>query len=241
MDRVHKIPRIWSNRELARVAHLFCGKVANISGWKDIDKEGRRYRDYFCNAESYTITNYRAEARGFQGFENEIFLDLEQDLPDGLVQAFDTVFNHTTLEHIYHFEKAFANLCSMTRDVVIIVVPFLQRYHSDYGDYWRFSPLAVKRLFEDNGLEVVYQSFNSHRMSSVYVFTIAARHPEKWTPHFNWTFTCVDARAGGTEPYIGFHAIPNARYRFQGWVKRVIRLPGRLIKQMVSRRRSEIS
>ncbi|MBN2130797.1 MAG: hypothetical protein JW741_14945 [Sedimentisphaerales bacterium] len=202
--------------------------------------EGRRYRDYFRNAESYTITNYKAEVKGMQGFPNEIFLDLEQDLPGDLVQAFDTVFNHTTLEHIYHFQTAFSNLCRMTTDVVIIVLPFLQKYHSDYGDYWRFSPLAVKRLFDDNGLEVVYQSFNSHRMSSVYTFTIAARHPEKWTRHFNWTFTCVDAGVRGSEPYIGSHAIPNFRYRLHGRIKRTLRWPGRWMRQMVARKKAEV-
>ena len=241
MDRVYKIPRTWSNRELEKVAHLFGGRVANVSGWKDIDREGRRYRDYFCNAESYTITNYRAEVKGLQGFPNEIFLDLEQDLAGDLVGAFDTVFNHTTLEHIYHVHTAFANLCKMTKDVVIIVLPFLQKYHSDYEDYWRFSPLAVKRLFEDNGLEVVYQSFNSHRMSSVYTFTIAAKYPDRWTRHFDWTFTCVDPRAKGSEPYIGSHAIPNFRYHIHGQIKRILRLPGRWMKQIASPQKDRVS
>lgn len=241
MDRVHRIPRIWSNRELERVSHLFCGKVANVSAWKDMDKEGRRYRDYFRNAQSYTITNYRAEARGFQGSEGEIFLDLEQDLPADLVQAFDMVFNHTTLEHIYHFQTAFSNLCRMTKDVVILVVPFLQKYHSDYGDYWRFSPLAVKRLFEDNGLTVVYQSFNSHPMSSVYVFTVAARNPDKWSRHFDWTFTCVDAQAEGPEPYVGSHAIPNFRHEWHNRIERMLRSPGRWMKRIGSRERGEVS
>lgn len=213
VDRIHRLPRIWSNRELAQYAHLFAGDIANVSGWKDIDKEGRHYRDYFVNAASYTITNYKAEARGFQGGEGEIFLDLSAELPPELVGRFDVAFNHTTLEHIYEAHAAFANLCRMTKDIVIVVLPFLQQYHTDYGDYWRFSPLAVKRLCEDNGLEVVYQSFNSHRMSSVYVFTIATKQPERWRGRFDWKFSCTDPEGRGSEPYIGCRALPNIGHR----------------------------
>lgn len=231
-DRVHRVPRIWSNRELARFAHLFSGDVANVSGWKDIDKEGRRYRDYFVNASSYTITNFKAEARGFQGYQGEIFLDLEKELCDELRQRFAAVFNHTTLEHVFDVKTAFANLCDLSKDIVIVVLPFLQQYHSDYGDYWRFTPLAAKRLFEENGLTVLYQSFNSEKSSSVYIFTIASRHPERWREHFDWSFSCTDPSGKGDEPFIGCHAIPNTLYRWK-------RLLGKLLnpKRMLLGRR----
>ncbi len=229
IDRIHRLPRIWSNRELARFAHLFHGDVVNVSAWKDIDKEGRRYRDYFINAGSYTITNYKAEARGFQGEEGEIFLDLEADLPSELHLRFDVVFNHTTLEHIYRVDKAFANLCRMSKDIVILVVPFLQPYHGNYGDYWRFTPLVIKRLFEENGFYLVYQSFNNHRMSSVYIFSIATRWPDRWKDYFDWEFTYIEPKARGPEPYIGARAIPNWPHRIYAgllskgkrWLQRV--------------------
>lgn len=214
IDRVHRLPRVWSNRELARFAPMFGGDVVNVSGWKDIDKEGRRYRDYFSNAASYSITNYRAEARGFQDAEGEIFLDLEQPLPPGLEGRFDVVFNHTTLEHVYALHTAFGNLCRMSRDAVILVVPFIQQFHADYGDYWRLSPMAVKRLFEDNGYTLLYLSFNSHRNASVYVFAIASRQPERWAGRFDYRFSCRDPIGGGPEPMIGCRAIPNDRHRF---------------------------
>ena len=210
IDRIHRLPRVWSNAELARFAPLFSGRVVNVSAWKDVDKEGRRYRDYFTAATSYSITNYHAEARGWQGTAEEIFLDLEQPLPAGLEQDFDVVFNHTTLEHIFDLRQAFANLCGMSRDVVILVVPFLQPYHTDYGDYWRFSPLAVKRLFDEQGMELNYLSFNSHRAAAVYVFAIASRYPERWRQHFpDFHFSLLDPTGRDPEPYVGCHAIPN--------------------------------
>jgi hypothetical protein len=67
VDRIHCLPRIWSNRELARLAGWFPGDVVNVSAWRDEDKEGRHYRDYFTAATHYNLTNYKPEMRGFQG------------------------------------------------------------------------------------------------------------------------------------------------------------------------------
>jgi hypothetical protein len=219
IDRIHRLPRVWSNRELARFAHLFYGDLVNVSGWTDMDKEGRHYKDYFVNARSYTITNYKSEARGFQGYSNEVFLDLEGELPPNLYQAYDAAFNHTTLEHVYAIERAFSNLCSLSKDIVIVVVPFLQQYHAAYGDYWRFTPLAIKRMFEDNGFALVYQSFNSHKRSSIYTFNIASRRPETWRDRIEWSFSYIDPKGSGLEPYIGCRAIPNWGHRLRRLLK----------------------
>jgi len=208
VDRVHRLPRRWSNQELRRFASLFHGEIVNVSAWKDVDKEGRHYRDYFSNATSYTITNYKAEFRGLQGAEGEIYLDLEQDLPAELVARWDVVFNHTTLEHVYDFRSAFDNLCRMTRDVLIVVVPFLQPYHSDYGDYWRFSPLAIKRMLEERGVRPLYVSFNGHLASAVYVFAIGSRQPERWAARIAAPFGVVEPTGAGKEPFIGCNALP---------------------------------
>lgn len=221
IDRVHRLPRIWSNRELQKFAHLFHGDIVNVSAWKDIDKEGGRYRDYFVNASSYTMTNFKAEARGFQGYQDEIFLDLEKELPRELNQRFDVVFNHTTLEHIYDVKTAFSNLCRLSKDCVILVLPFLQQYHTDYGDYWRFTPLAIKKMFEENGCELLYQRFNSDKMSSVYVISIASKYPDKWRDNFKWSFSCTEPKGRKTELDIGCRALPNMGYRCRRFLDRI--------------------
>jgi len=96
----------------------------------------------------------------------------------------------------------------MTRDVLVIVLPFLQPYHSPYGDYWRFSPLAVDRMCKDNQMSLLYCSFNEHWFSSVYLFAIAAKHPERWKQHF-------PAEPGVKSPITGrragWSAIPSLR------------------------------
>lgn len=228
VDRRFRLPRIWSNRELEKIAPLFHGDVVNVSAWKDEDKEGRHYRDYFSHAASYGLTNWRSEARGFQNGPNEIFLDLEQDLPRELIGRFDVVFNHTTLEHIYHVHQAFKNLCLLSRDIVIVCVPFLQPYHSDYGDYWRFSPLALKRLYQDNGFQVLYLSWNKHRMSSVYVFAVGSRHPERWRAHFG-EMPPLDESLWHQESGIGYSAVPNLIHRLGKYPRRWLKKLGSII------------
>ncbi|MDO9450725.1 MAG: hypothetical protein Q7J21_09590 [Rugosibacter sp.] len=73
-------PRNWSNAELRKLAPLFDGAVINVSGWRDEDKTGGHYRDYFHSAKSYGLSNYRGKS-GITGAESEVFIDLEADLP----------------------------------------------------------------------------------------------------------------------------------------------------------------
>lgn len=222
IDRKYRLPRVWSNEEIKKFAMLFSGDIVNVSGWKDKDKAGRHYRDYFKNAATYTITNYEAKMKGFQGNEGEILLDLAHDPPSGLVGRFDVVFNHTTLEHIYDFSAAFKNLCSLTKDVVMIVVPFLQEMHGTYGDYWRFSPSAVKNLFEENGLTLLYLSFNNHKNASVYVFAIASKNAAKWESKIHNEFSYRGDRStyDCDKNYIGSYAVQNTRYCLKALLKR---------------------
>lgn len=231
IDRKFRIPRIWSNRELARFAPLFTGSVINVSAWKDEDKEGRRYRDYFTSASSYHISNFVAEARGFQGGENEVFLDLTGPLPADFSRAFDCVFNHTTLEHIYEVHKAFANLCEMSRDAVIVVVPFLQQMHAEYGDFWRFTPTTLERMFKENGFTPIHTAFNNEFMASVYVLMVAVRDPKAWHSRLPGNSLSDGTVPFGAETkwpdpfdhFVGCNAVPSVSSGIVYWLRRRIK------------------
>lgn len=181
--------RIWSNACLRKYADYFSGDICNVSAANDEDKEGNKYRDYFHNAKKYYITNWGGY-RGFNGSEGEIFLNLEEDLPSELVERFDVIFNHTTLEHIYHMDKAFENMCLMAKDVCIVVVPFLQEVHisESYDDYWRFTPYAMQKMFAQNGYSLVVCEHNNEFDTAVYLFCIGIRdsklikYSENFTP-----------------------------------------------------------
>jgi hypothetical protein len=174
--------REWSNRELRRFSAELGGAVVNVSGAHDDDKQGRRYRDYFPAASSYDITNYKG-FRGTTGSHGEIFLDLTDELPPELHRRFDVVVNHTTLEHVYDVHTAFRRLCEMTRDLVIVVVPFVQVTHwsDSFGDFWRFTPMGLRRMYEDNDLTVVHEAAGPRHGEPIYLLFVGSRHPERWT------------------------------------------------------------
>jgi len=182
-ERRFRLARRWSNRELRRLAPAFGGHVVNVSGWNDEDKEGGTYRSYFSAASRYTLTNHAGE-RGFGGRDGERLLDLSQPPPQDLERSFDVVFNHTTLEHIFEARQAFANLCRLSRDVVIVVVPFAQQQHetASFGDYWRFTPSCLRQLYAENGLGVVYEAESPDADAASYLLFVGARQPELWRP-----------------------------------------------------------
>lgn len=175
--RAFRLPRVWSNEVLRTIGDRFEGDVINVSGWKDSDKQSARYRDYFPNARSYTISNYVGERGGSDCDLDFTPLDLTQPLPPNLKRRFDVVFNHTTLEHVFEVQTAFSNLCEMSRRFVIVVVPFAQEVHEtkSYGDYWRITPSGLRKLFDANGMHMVYSDVNMHRNSGVYVLAVGSR------------------------------------------------------------------
>ena len=181
VDRQFRITRLWSNRQMKKLAPLFAGDVVNVSAWDDRDKEGGKYKNYFSKASGYYYTNYTG-TRGYQQQENEYLVDLTKDLPKELYQRFDVVFNHTTLEHIFDIRKAFENLCNMTKDVSIVVVPFSQVQHEteSYKDYWRFTPSCMREMFRENGLEVIYEAESKDKKAAIYLLFVASRNPRKW-------------------------------------------------------------
>jgi len=176
--------RSWSNKELKKIAHLFEGDIVNVSGWEDKDKEGDFYRNYFTNKRSYSITNYSLGHRYFGKDLKEIELDLEKELPSYLVGNFDVVFCHTTLEHIFEIKKAFQNLCLMSRDIVIVVVPFIQQQHEapeyNFRDYWRFTPSCLRKLFEINKMGTIYEATNNEPHAVNYLFFVGSKKPDRW-------------------------------------------------------------
>ena len=120
VDSKFRKPRIWSNKELIKFKDFFYGDALNVSGWQDLDKEGSTYRNkYFVNCDNYYISNFKSSDRGYQGnLRNEFFLDLESNLPKELLFKFNIVFNHTTLEHVFNFKKAFENICNLSNDLL---------------------------------------------------------------------------------------------------------------------------
>lgn len=189
-------PRTFSNRMLRQYAKHFSGNIINVSGWDDRDSEGGFYQDYFSSRTNYTVSNMGISDKGFGSLKGkniaEIELDLEAPLSTDRSRAYDVVFNHTTLEHIFEFDTAFTNLCDMSKDALIIVVPLLQQIHiaGSFGDYWRPTTLALMKLCKKNGFTPLVITTNDQPFFPVYCFLIAVRDPKKYegkvTPSFDF-------------------------------------------------------
>ncbi|WP_413683547.1 hypothetical protein [Prochlorococcus sp. MIT 1011] len=179
--RDYREARIWSNTVLRKVGYLFKGNIVNISGWKDEDKQGGFYKNYFPNSKSYSITNYGEGVRGDLE-DGQMQLDLESKLPKELIDYADVVFNHTTLEHVFDIFTAFRNLSLMTNDILILVVPAIQEEHysDSLGDYWRFMSGSILKLLEKNKLTPLTFTSTPYRNCSIYHFIIASKKPERW-------------------------------------------------------------
>ena len=181
-------PRRWSNREIRRLGTLFKGRIVNVSGWRDEDKEGGHYRNYFPNAESYGLTNYWGTGVPNDGAAGAVFLDLQSPLPEALHDSCEVAFSHTVLEHIGNVELAMRNIGAMTTDAALIVVPWMQDEHyrpGIFGDYWRFSPLGMQRLMGLVGLEMVYCEANDQPWYPVYLVAVGTKKPEVWKDQFS--------------------------------------------------------
>tara|TARA_B100000989_G_scaffold281508_1_gene245806 strand:+ start:2884 stop:3564 length:681 start_codon:yes stop_codon:yes gene_type:complete len=187
VDNKFRKPRLWSNFELKKFADKFYGQVINVSGWNDSDKAGSLYKNYFLNCENYSISNWSYSQRGQERKleKNQYMIDLEVDLDPGLFGKFEVVFNHTTLEHIFDINKSFKNLCKLSSDTVILVLPFIQEQHTtiDFEDYWRFTPQVIKKLFERNNFKLTYINANDSDNCSIYIFAIGCSNNSK---NLNW-------------------------------------------------------
>lgn len=172
--------RVWSNIELKKIAKHFGGDILNVSGWEDKDKQGGYYKDYFPKAKSYTVSNYTPTHS--DNPITEIILDLEAPLPKKLEGKYDAVLSHTNLEHIFDIFTAFANHCKLSRDIVIVIVPFIQQQHEteEFKDYWRPTPSALRELFKRNGFTTIYEAFNDEPNTVNYLFFVGSRNPKKW-------------------------------------------------------------
>lgn len=177
-------PRRSSNAVLRELCPHFGGEVVNVSGFMDEDKQNGHYRDYFPKASSYSITNYAGSGVIGDGAEGSIYLDLQAEPDPELEKRFDTALCHTVLEHIEFIQPAFANLSHITRETLIIVVPFLQDEHyrpGIFGDYWRYTPQGLQSLYRQYGFEMIHCSANDTPWYPVYLTAVGVRHPEQHT------------------------------------------------------------
>ena len=83
---------------------------------------------------------------------------LDANLPDSLArESFALVLCTEVLEHVAHWDRAFANLASLLArgGRVILTAPFVYPLHEEPYDFRRPTPYAVHAAAEANGLRVI--------------------------------------------------------------------------------------
>jgi len=198
---INEIPRAWTNRELQKIGTLLSGSILNCSGWCDEDKQGRCYRDYFPRATEYHVS--MREIRVYEGKDKsirkqpDVAIDLERALSPSLEGCYDVVICHTVLEHVFDIFTAFRNLAALSRDIVIVAVPWCQRVHESslqndsYYDYWRISPSALKELFGRNGLSLIYINGNWDFHASTYYLAVGSKQPDSHKDIMHLSPPCI--------------------------------------------------
>ena len=178
-------PRAWSNEQLRTVAQFVPpgARIINVAGWEDKDKEGSFYRNYFPSPALYHVSNYPGDQKRGANVHSDLLIDLGKPIDPTLVGKYDVVFNHTVLEHVKRPWFAFEQLCALSTDLVISVVPWKQKLHFEpgaFGDYFRISPLAMRMLHEENGLKVIYEAYTPLPALDVYLIHVGTKNPSRY-------------------------------------------------------------
>lgn len=94
--------------------------------------------------------------------------------------SFDTVLFINALEHIKNPEALLAEAKRVMKKNgrLIITIPFLQRYHKDPIDLWRYTPESMKILLKD--FKIVYQK----EVGRVYTVILDFLHQNSPFPKF---------------------------------------------------------
>jgi len=130
------------------------------------DKEGRAYREYFPSAERHTL-DFRITADD----PNHYTCDLHDT--SGIANRFDLILCMNVLEHVRNPFVVADNLKTLLnpQGYIFVAVPFVYKLHGlSYGDYWRFTHMGLKTLFDDMDTVMLGPSPDAERWGYVGLF-----------------------------------------------------------------------
>jgi SAM-dependent methyltransferase len=84
-------------------------------------------------------------------------IDFETDTLPYEDRTFDVVLMYNVLEHIYNYHHLLVEARRVVKPdgVLFGFVPFLQRYHPDPHDYFRYTHEALQKMLRDAGYDAV--------------------------------------------------------------------------------------
>jgi SAM-dependent methyltransferase len=130
----------------SRVLDAGCGEQPLRAG---LERSGFKYHSL----------DVRQNAKGSVEYIGAIDAGLPAAIP---LESFALIVCTEVLEHVAHWDRAFANIAALlTRGGrAIVTSPFVYPLHEEPHDYWRPTPYAVRDAAEAHGLTVI----DEHRL-----------------------------------------------------------------------------
>ena len=137
--------RVDSNRWLHTQCKDVVGTILSIGSGDDSDGEGRKYRDYFPGATSYTTS----EVVPMEGCD--LVIDV-RSMPEMTSSSYDCIYCSGVLEHVDEFRKGFDEITRILKPggILLLGLPFRQAIHMAPQDFWRFTEYGIRYLLKDS-------------------------------------------------------------------------------------------
>ena len=127
-----------------------------------VDIGGAETNRQFSSIFDYKVWDIRA------GSDVDLVVDVRNMVSSGKIApgSIGTVLSWDALEHVFEIFDAVSEIGKAVRPggFVAIGVPWVYRMHDPNGDYWRFSTMALTKLFKNVGfmaLDVDYWDSNN--------------------------------------------------------------------------------
>jgi len=160
------LSRILSDSEIMKLK--LNGKVLDIGGTKN---------DYYHRYSNFshcriTTMNINGKADVYGNVENRFPFDDE---------VFDYVVAFRVLEHIYDIENLMGEVKRVLkqRGQFYVYVPFLYPFHKDPSDYYRYTHVALERIFKETGfieISVTIVGFGPFTSSLLILNTVTTKN-----------------------------------------------------------------
>jgi Methylase involved in ubiquinone/menaquinone biosynthesis len=134
-----------SNRWLLLQCSDVSGSILSIGSGTDEDGEGKRYKDYFPLASSYTTSEVTPTLKP------DLVLDVRR-MPEIGDETYDCVFCSGVLEHVDDFRAGLSEITRIikTGGVLLLGLPFRQAIHMAPMDFWRFTEFGIRHLLSES-------------------------------------------------------------------------------------------
>lgn len=141
---------IWNGQTLLRIRMNRAFSSFTLSG-KTIDIGGGHTPDYF----DYFLQDPATKIEALDGSLTGI--DFEKDALPYADASIDTIICANVLEHIFNYQHLTNEMRRVLKPKAQLIgfVPFMQQYHPDPNDYFRYTRTALEYILKDAGFTSV--------------------------------------------------------------------------------------